>query len=85
MTKILQIGNICNQFTWRDGIPINMALIRMFEAGPEGFIGGLRAKNYMTITGATTPTTTRDLNDLIIKDALFKTGERKTTRYWLKL
>lgn len=61
------------------------ALIRMFEAGPEGFIGGLSAKKYMTITGATTPTTTRDLNDLVAKGALFKTGERKSTRYWLKL
>ena len=61
------------------------ALIRMFDAGPEGFIGGLSAKNYMTITGATTPTTTRDLNDLVAKDALSKTGERKSTRYWLKL
>lgn len=61
------------------------ALIRMFEAGPEGFIGGLSAKNYMTITGATTPTTTRDLNDLITKGAFYKTGERKSTRYWLKL
>ncbi|MDG1431555.1 MAG: DUF4172 domain-containing protein [Paracoccaceae bacterium] len=61
------------------------ALIRMFEAGPEGFIGGLSAKNYMTITGATTPTTTRDLNDLVAKNALFKTGERKSTRYWLNL
>lgn len=60
-------------------------LICMFEAGPEGFIGGLSAKNYMTITGATTPTTTRDLNDLVAKNALFKTGERKSTRYWLKL
>ena len=61
------------------------ALIRLFEAGPEGFIGGLSAKNYMTITGATTPTTTRDLNDLVAKDALFKTGERRATRYWLKV
>lgn len=60
-------------------------LIRMFDAGPEGFIGGLSAKNYMTVTGATTPTPTRDLNDLITKDALFKSGERKSTRYWLKL
>lgn len=61
------------------------ALIRMFDAGPEGFTGGLSAKNYMSITGATTPTTTRDLNDLVAKKALVKTGERKTTRYWLKL
>ena len=61
------------------------ALVRMFEAGPEGFVGGLSAKNYMTITGATTPTTTRDLNDLDAKEALFRTGDRKSTRYWLNL
>ncbi len=59
------------------------ALIRMFDAGPAGFIGGLSAKNYRAITGASTPTTTRDLNDLVDKGALRKTGERKGTRYWL--
>lgn len=61
------------------------ALIRMFESGPEGFSGGLSAKNYMSITGASTPTTTRDLNDLVNKKALHKTGERKSTRYWLNI
>ncbi len=61
------------------------ALIRLFDAGPEGFVGGLSAKNYISITGATTVTTTRDLNDLVAKSALTKTGERKGTRYWLKL
>ena len=39
------------------------ALIRMFDAGPEGFLGGLSAKNYISITGTTTPTATRDLGD----------------------
>jgi Fic family protein len=61
------------------------ALIRMFEAGPDGFLGGLSAKNYMTITDATTPTATRDLGDLVVKGALTRTGERKATRYWLHL
>ncbi|MGR3622380.1 Fic family protein [Pseudophaeobacter sp.] len=61
------------------------ALLRLFDAGPEGFIGGLSAKNYISITGATTVTTTRDLNDLVAKSALTKTGERKGTRYWLKI
>ncbi|QBF30076.1 Fic family protein [Thalassococcus sp. S3] len=59
------------------------ALLRMFEAGPDGFVGGLSAKNYRAITGATVPTTTRDLNDLVAKGALHKTGARKATRYWL--
>jgi Fic family protein len=61
------------------------ALIRIFEAGPDGFIGGLSAKNYMTITDATTPTATRDLGDLVVKGALTRTGERKATRYCLHL
>nr|WP_238146987.1 hypothetical protein [Legionella pneumophila] len=42
-------------------------LLRLFHAGPEGFVGGLSAKNYMSITGATIATTTRDLNDLVKK------------------
>lgn len=59
------------------------ALIRMFDAGPDGFTGGLSAKNYMTITGATSATTTRDLGDLVRKGALRRTGAQKATRYWL--
>ena len=58
-------------------------LLRLFQAGPEGFTGGLSAKNYMSITGTTIATTTRDLRDLVEKDLLRKTGERKSTRYYL--
>lgn len=61
------------------------ALSRMFREGPDGFKGGLSADNYMTITGATRPTTTRDLADLVDKRALKKTGERRYTRYWLNI
>ena len=59
------------------------ALIRMFEAGPDGFLGGLSAKNYMTITDATTPTATRDLGDRDAMGALTPTGERKANPNWL--
>lgn len=58
-------------------------LLRLFREGPEGFSGGLSAKNYMAITGATVATTTRDLRDLVEKMLLKKTGERKSTRYYL--
>jgi Fic family protein len=61
------------------------ALIRMFDAGPDGFEGGLSAKNYMTITDTVPATARRDLGDLVIKTALSRTGERKATRYWLKI
>lgn len=59
------------------------ALLRMFEAGPEGFAGGLSAKNYMTITGAPTATATRDLAELVTLGALTRTGDLKSTRYHL--
>ncbi len=61
------------------------ALIRMFDAGPDGFIGGLSARNYIAITGAAAATARRDLGDLVTKGALMRTGERKGTRYWLAL
>lgn len=61
------------------------ALIRLFAAGPEGFKGGLSAANYMTITGATSATTTRDLAALVDKGALTRTGANKATRYHLNI
>lgn len=38
-------------------------LIHMMAEGPDGFIGGLSAHNYRTITDATPATITRDLAD----------------------
>lgn len=40
------------------------ALLRLFAEGLDGFKSGLRARNYMTITGVPTATATRDLADL---------------------
>ncbi|EIC23476.1 Fic family protein [Thiorhodovibrio frisius] len=61
------------------------AVLRLFAAGPDGFTGGLSAGNYRRITGATTATATRDLADLVALDVLSRTGERKSTRYHLKV
>ncbi|WP_374088440.1 Fic family protein [Methylomicrobium lacus] len=61
------------------------ALSRMFREGPEGFTGGLSAEKYISLTGATRATATRDLQDLVGKGALLRTGERKHTRYDLNL
>ena len=61
------------------------ALARMFREGPEGFQGGLSAENYISITQAPRATATRDLQDLVEKGALFKTGELRHTRYFLNL
>ncbi len=57
------------------------ALLRMLREGPEGFSGGLSAGNYVSITGASPATATRDLADLVAKDALVRAGERRHARY----
>lgn len=60
-------------------------IVRLFREGPEGFKGGLSAENYIAITGTSRATTTRDLKDLVEMGALARTGERRHTRYWLRL
>ncbi|GLS36404.1 hypothetical protein GCM10010869_19930 [Mesorhizobium tianshanense] len=56
------------------------AVARMFREGIDGFQGGLSAENYIRITKASRATATRDLNGLVAKGVLTKTGERRHTR-----
>ncbi|MEJ5020954.1 Fic family protein [Ochrobactrum vermis] len=58
-------------------------MARLFEAGPEGFVGGLSADNYLAITKTSRATATRDLQDLVDKGALTRTGQLRFTRYAL--
>jgi Fic family protein len=60
-------------------------IARIFQEGLEGFKGGLSAENYISITQTSRATATRDLQDLVMKQILFSTGERKSTRYFLNL
>ena len=60
-------------------------IARIFREGIDGFKGGLSAENYISITGTSRATATRDLQDLIEKGALTKTGELRHTRYHLNL
>ncbi len=60
-------------------------LERMFREGISGFKGGLSAENYLRITGTSRASATRDLQDLVSKQALLRTGERKYARYWIVL
>lgn len=61
------------------------AIARMFKEGIDGFKGGLSAENYISMTKAPRATATRDLQDLVAKGALTRTGELRHTRYHLKL
>lgn len=60
-------------------------ILRIFEAGHQGFIGGLSADNYTKIAKTSASTATRDLKDLIDKGILTKTGTLKSTRYLLNI
>lgn len=60
------------------------ALLRMFEAGPDGFAGGMTAKKYISITSASIATATRDLTDLTEKGALVAEGTFRDRHYHLR-
>jgi Fic family protein len=60
-------------------------IARIFKEGTAGFKGGLSAENYISITGTSRATATRDLQHLVEIGALTRTGERRHTRYSLLL
>jgi Fic family protein len=60
-------------------------LRRMLDEGPHGFTGGMSAKKYMVITGASKATATRDLQDLAEKGIFVPTGGGRSTHYQIKL
>ena len=60
-------------------------IARMFREGIDGFKGGLSAENYISISKFSRATATRDLQDLVEKGALTRTGELRYTRYHLNI
>lgn len=76
-------GNYKNLFNDRQPNVVK----KMFDAGPAGFEGGMNASKYSSLTQASKATATRDLQDLLQKDAIIHLGEsgRRSTRYQLNL
>src|SRR6266478_3283978 len=60
-------------------------IARMFREGIDGFKGGLSAENYISISKVSRATATRDLQDLVEKGALTRTGALRHTRYHLNV
>jgi Fic family protein len=58
---------------------------RMLEEGPERFKGGMSAKKYMSMTGASKATATRDLQDLADKGLFVPSGGGRSTSYKVNL
>lgn len=60
-------------------------LNKLYAVGPDGFVGGLSAQNHLAITRTSRATATRDLSELVELGILEKTGERRHTRYHIKI
>lgn len=58
---------------------------RMFDAGIKGFEGGMTTKKYISITGTSKATATRDLQDLSNKAILTPSGQGRSVRYHLNI
>jgi Fic family protein len=59
---------------------------KLFNAGSDGFEGGLSAKKYIGITSSSKATATRDLSDLVEKECLRRLeGGGRNARYGLNL
>ena len=54
---------------------------RMLEEGHQGFKGGMNARKYVSLTGASKATATRDLQDLVAKGVFKPIGGGRSTRY----
>jgi Fic family protein len=72
---------------WRDQLNDRQlqTLHRMLDEGPTGFEGGMSAKKYITITGASKATATRDLQDLADKGIVVPAGGGRSIHYKINL
>ncbi len=57
----------------------------MLKAGPDGFEGGMSAGKYMSITGTSKATATRDLQELVDMRVLLPSGGGRSIRYQIQL
>ncbi len=56
---------------------------RMLDVKPEGFVGGMSAKKYMSIAKTSKATATRDLQNLLELEVLKTEGGGRSTNYIL--
>lgn len=61
------------------------ALNRMLDEGPDSFEGGMNAKKYSSLTGASKATATRDLQHLRDLGVLVAEGGGRSVRYQVNL
>lgn len=54
---------------------------RILDEGAQGFKGGMTARKYVSLTGASKATATRDLQDLVKIGVFFAVGGGRSTQY----
>jgi Fic family protein len=59
------------------------ALGKLFDASPEGFVGGLSTEKYVNLARVSRATAYRDLTQLTERGLLERKGHGRGTRYWL--
>ena len=59
------------------------SLGKLFDAGPDGFAGGMRTEKYVNLTGVSRAAAYRELTDLTERGLLHRTGQGRGTRYRL--
>lgn len=79
LRKTKLFSKFSNQLNERQLKVIN----KMFDAEPEGFVGGMTAKKYISITKASKATATRDLQALENLGILQIAGGGRSTHYYL--
>jgi Fic family protein len=58
-------------------------LNKLYDAGPDGFLGGMSTEKYVAIAGVSRATAYRELTELVTSGLLERTGQGKATRYAL--
>jgi Fic family protein len=62
-----------------------VAITSILDNGPDRIREGLTARSYMSLTDASKATATRDLQDLVQKEALLLIGSGRGARYAIML
>lgn len=82
---IIKKGKLYNRIKGELNQRQEKALRTILQFGPDGFEFGVSAEKYISITGTSRATATRDLQDMVDKGIFTRTGELKSTRYHLNV
>lgn len=58
-------------------------LVRLHSTGPDGFLGGMTTEKYVKLTGVSRATAWRELDELLERQLLVRSGQGRGTRYAL--